>query len=91
MEERLLRRFFDTKWNHGPCPVCQTDAWQVGGEIGEMGMSESYGTDITMASSAYPLYPIFCTNCGYTLLFSALIAGLVPNADTDKPEDEVGP
>jgi predicted nucleic-acid-binding Zn-ribbon protein len=86
MDPRRLHAFIESKWKHGPCPVCQTDSWIVGSEIGEMSMSEIYATDVMAASSVYPLFPIFCTNCGYTLLFNAQIAGLAgPESESESP------
>jgi hypothetical protein len=91
--QRRLQRFIDTKWKHGACPVCESDSWQVGGDIGELPTSDMYATDLVAAGSVYPLYPIFCTTCGYTLLFNAHIAGLVgpeqPQAGEASPEENL--
>lgn len=86
--QRRLERFIETKWKHGACPVCGVDSWQVGNEIAAMAMSEMYASDIMAAMAAYPLFPIFCTNCGYALLFNAQIAGLVGPGATSEAEAE---
>ncbi len=76
--QRRIQAFIATKWKQGQCPVCGVNSWQVAVEMGEMPMSRSAGM-------AYPLFPIFCTNCGYTLLFNAGIAGLLPGTETAEP------
>lgn len=86
-----LARFIETKWKHGECPVCAVNSWQVGTDIGEMSVSDIYASDIVAAGTIYPLFPIFCTNCGYTLLFNAQVAGLVganagPEAEIEREE-----
>jgi predicted nucleic-acid-binding Zn-ribbon protein len=80
--DRRVGAFLKNKWKHGSCPVCQTDGWETATDIAEMATSEIYATDPRASGATYPMFPIFCSNCGYTLLFNALIAGLVgPEAD----------
>jgi hypothetical protein len=74
---RRVQAFIEQKWKQGECPICHTNQWQVGVEIAEMPVHPATST-LSSASLTYPLFPIFCNNCGYTLLFSAGIAGLLP-------------
>lgn len=86
-------QFAEKNWGHGPCPVCATNKWVQGGDIAEMSVSDMFGTDFTAASAVYPMLPIFCENCGYTLLFNTSIAFAQSHdapSEADETDDAVG-
>jgi predicted nucleic-acid-binding Zn-ribbon protein len=72
-QQERLQEWITEKWNHGACPVCGANSYQVGAEIGEIrpiaGLSPGKG--------AYPVVPVNCTNCGYTVLINAIVAGVL--------------
>lgn len=55
------------------CPVCSGDNWATGG-IYEI---RSFHGGLPYGARVYPAAPVTCVNCGYTYLFSAVVAGLV--------------
>ena len=66
--------FIKNKWKHGKCPVCASNAWQIAGDLADLSVSEMHANDISSMGAVYPLLPVFCTVCGYTLLFNSNIA-----------------
>lgn len=55
------------------CPVCGTNDWRIGDDVIEMGPVQSFRT----TGMVYPLIALFCARCGYTILFNAIIGGVV--------------
>lgn len=61
------------------CPVCAGDSWGTS-EIAELRTFHGgylLPRDGEQVSRIYPVAPLFCNNCGYLILFSAITAGLV--------------
>ena len=57
------------------CPVCGNDDWVIIDEVVEM-RAYSEGQPV-ISGSIYPHMAVICVKCGNTLLFNALLAGLV--------------
>jgi hypothetical protein len=76
-EERVrLEAWVAEKWQHGPCPVCNTNDWNINPKIGQIINAA------TMAGgTSYPVLLISCTNCGNTLSINAVIAGVLSGDD----------
>jgi predicted nucleic-acid-binding Zn-ribbon protein len=63
------------------CPICGQDDWLVHDEAVEV---RAFGQGrLAAKGSIFPLLTVLCSNCGHTLFFNALIAGLV------EPPEEV--
>ena len=97
-EQRKTQEWVETKWNHGPCPVCQTNSYSAGDDLTEI-RSFSGGDLVIGSAGVYPLFPVTCNNCGYTLLINALVAGIVSLSDnapsgeavaSDAPDESEG-
>lgn len=58
------------------CQICGTDSWGIGDQIVEIRPSS--------AGSIYPHFFVYCQKCGHTILFNAVIAGLIPTEGTGK-------
>lgn len=59
----------DEKWTKpNTCPICGISEWSVS-EI-------PYVLQQMGGKNAMPLYPVSCTNCGFTILFNAIVTGL---------------
>lgn len=57
------------------CPICENTKWLVGDAAGEVrAMPENARL---VSGSKYPLVLVTCQVCGYTLLFNAIVIGLV--------------
>jgi predicted nucleic-acid-binding Zn-ribbon protein len=86
MDEARRKQFqtwMEKYWRHGPCPVCQMNVYDTG-EVVELRFHIKGGS---RRRTVYPVIPIACRNCGYTLLINAILAGVVrPDPDGD-PDD----
>ena len=61
------------------CPVCQKNSWVVGDELVEM--RPFHGGALVTGGHLYPLFAVTCDVCGHTLLFNAIVAGLVEGSE----------
>lgn len=61
------------KWT-GPktCPICQAEKWSAGPWTSELPGRVEWGG----GGRAFPVVVVTCMNCGYELLFNALVMGL---------------
>jgi predicted nucleic-acid-binding Zn-ribbon protein len=57
------------------CPICGSNDWRVNADVVALLRVEEEGT--VLGGATYPLVLMTCGVCGYTLMFNALIAGLV--------------
>lgn len=69
--------FLRQKWGENrKCPMCDKDVWEVSGKIFEI--REFHGGNLVVGgSSIFPVLPVACTNCGNTVLLSAIMTGFV--------------
>lgn len=57
------------------CAVCDENNWSVGEEVLEL--REFHGGNMVVGNSAIvPITPVTCSNCGNTVLFNPLFAGI---------------
>lgn len=77
------------------CPICHSNDWNIGSKPVEI--REFSGGGLVVGGPVYPLVNVTCNVCGYTLLFNAIVSGLiereekkpVSSAETDQSaEDE---
>ena len=69
-----------SKWANPLCAICHHNDWQLGGLV-EMRPYE--GGTLVVGGAVYPLLQITCGNCAHTVLFNAVVAGLLPRAQGD--------
>lgn len=74
LDQDALSRWFNEKWNHGPCPVCGTDLWTP---LPRLGMIPNLAALAPGATNVVPVLLVSCTNCGYLLAFNALTADVI--------------
>lgn len=69
--------WLNAQWN-GPkiCPICGKNNWTISPELVELRRFEG-GSLVVGGGSVFPLLSVTCTICGNTLLFNAIVAGLV--------------
>lgn len=68
--------WIDEHWTgQKECPICKNSVWFVGDVMGEM--REMHPTKRLISGSLYPMVVVSCRTCGYTLLFNAVVIGLV--------------
>ena len=59
-------------WHGGKaCPLCAANHWSISPEL----------LAIPMARQSVPLAAMTCLDCGYMMLFNAVVAGFVPAKD----------
>ncbi|MFX0204102.1 MAG: hypothetical protein ACFFCW_49015 [Candidatus Hodarchaeota archaeon] len=63
------------------CPICRNNNWNISQNPVEL--REFHGGGLVLGGPIYPLISITCKNCGHTLLFNAITAGLL----TPEPKD----
>lgn len=57
------------------CPVCLANQWQVG-DVSELRRFEGGGL-VVGGGNILPTFPLVCLNCGYTMLFNAVVSGVL--------------
>lgn len=58
------------------CPVCKQNNWSVSSEILELREFHGGSMVIGRSSAVVPIVPVTCSNCGNTVLFNPLVAGI---------------
>lgn len=71
------------------CPICSQMVWTIG-EVAELRSFEGGTLVIGGNSSTYPVVPVICRNCGYTMFINAAISQIVQKSDYQQ-DTEVGP
>ena len=68
--------WLDTHWKGDQlCPICGSNDWWICDEVVEM---KAYNEGRLLAGgSVFPHLAVICPTCGNTLLFNAMLAGLV--------------
>jgi len=72
--EILKKKFDEYKETIKPCPFCDTTKW-----IGPTLINEVWEYNqgkLVVGGSVFPIFPIVCETCGYTMFFNAIIFGL---------------
>jgi hypothetical protein len=59
------------------CAICGVNSWIVGAEFARLPVDPNHATSPFAATGGYSLLPVFCSNCGYAVLFHAGISGLM--------------
>jgi hypothetical protein len=75
-ESKKATEWIQKKWTGSQaCPICRHDDWSVGPVLEIRQYHE--GNLVLGGSAIVPIFPVTCTTCGYTCLFSAILAGLI--------------
>jgi hypothetical protein len=82
-QQQKLNAWLQEKWNGAKlCPICNQDTLALESALAEVGVFVA-GGGIYAGSPSYPCAVLICTNCGYTLLFNAVLSGIVPGTDKE--------
>lgn len=74
-----LQTWLETKWRHGPCPVCQADAWFPAPNLGQI---QNLIPVPPEGGKTVPVVLMACEVCGYIVTINAVGAGiLAPEED----------
>ena len=70
------KAWIDEHWTgSNACPICENVDWTMGDVVGEV--RQLPRNRRLIGAPVYPLVFVTCTTCGYTLLFNAIVVGLV--------------
>lgn len=61
------------------CPLCNNHDWGVASKLFYLGEFDKEGVDLRGAR--FPVLPITCSHCGYTMFISALVAGILDKSE----------
>ena len=76
LDVEKAEEWLNTHWKGDQiCPICGKDDWVIIDEVVEV-RAYSEGRTV-IGGSIYPHMAVICSKCGNTLLFNALLAGLV--------------
>ena len=68
--------FLEEHWQgEKECPVCRSNKWTISEKPAEL--REYERGSLTIGGPVYPLVLVTCRVCGHTLLFNAIIMGIV--------------
>lgn len=89
IDSNKVIEWLSQKWKSPTtCPICKSNNWNVSQRLIEV--REFHGGSLVLGGPVYPLVSVTCTVCGHTLLFNAVVAGLLPMEKTTKPESDKG-
>jgi hypothetical protein len=78
------------KWTNPRCSVCGADAWQIGNTMDATLRDQIPHPDRPPGYfEVYSFVPVFCGNCGYSLLFNAVVLGIVAPSASDFDQQPV--
>jgi hypothetical protein len=84
-----IAKFLNEKWKGQKlCPVCQSNKWGVSDKPVEL--REFTPGAFVVGGPVYPLVSVTCNVCGHTLLFNAIVMGVV-DRDTTTPSEQPAP
>ena len=84
-EASSMLKYLKSKWKDpAPCPMCGHTEWGVESKIFTLPLfgAFAFGSHATVL----PVVPVICKNCGYMLLVSAVVAGLVEGERDEETE-----
>ena len=74
IDPTVFEQWLNRHWKGSKmCPICSTNNWHLGELVVELQPFQQ----MMPGGSVVPLVPLTCLTCGHTLLFNALLAGLV--------------
>lgn len=82
-----LAQWLNQKWVGGiSCPVCKKNDWELYDHLWELRQFNKSG--FFVGGPIIPLGVITCNNCGHTMHFNAIKAGLVSPDKTIEPSKD---
>ena len=75
--EKALAWIEDNWVGKKECAICGNSGWLMGEVVGEMRHLNNSSRWMPNFGSSYPMIVLSCENCGYTLLFNAIVLGLM--------------
>jgi hypothetical protein len=73
--QKRIQEWVETHWKHGPCPVCESNSYTTGA-VAEVPAYNPRSTPFDR-KAVLPVFPAFCTVCGYVIWINAVAANVV--------------
>jgi hypothetical protein len=83
LKQKLDASLGRTLPEHG-CPFCRSSELRIADRIFYMADYDAKG--MVLGGPTIPVVAVICLTCGHTMLFNAVVLGLVPSGDADKKE-----
>jgi hypothetical protein len=81
----VLLAHFTKKWRNRTCPVCGTARWDLQGHI-TLTLADKPGEhQFIVGGPGMPCVAAICQECGNTLLFNLVVAGVVAGGTAPSP------
>ena len=85
-ERAKAEEWLRERLNDGPdCSLCGGREWIICKHLVRVFAGNTKG-DVLVGGASYPKIMLLCKNCGNTLLFNALFAGIIEQLDSPKNE-----
>ena len=65
-----VTKWMEDHWQHGPCPVCQSDTWEAEARLFAMPRLPPF------VGVFRAVFPVRCKTCSYMVLINAKSAGI---------------
>ena len=76
-ENTQVTQWFQDHWKFQPkCPISGDNNWRIGERVVDLVSHQEVSIALT-----YPKVPVMCMTCGYTLLFNAVVMGIVEEVE----------
>lgn len=74
-QKQRIEKWVEEKWEGSkPCPVCNTNDWNVSGNPAYVSVGSPDGE--MFLGDNFPFFVILCKNCGYTFFVNAILADI---------------
>ena len=85
-ERAVVAAWINQKWDQRPklCPVSGETTWVIGRHIVA---PVTQGVSGLTGGATYPLVQLICRDCAYTMLFNAVMIGII-SGDTESTEEQ---
>ena len=78
LDTKKVNAWLDEHWKgNRACPICQDNHWGVGADLVEIRNFHGKSRLNPGPEAIYPLVAVVCDTCSYTMLFNAILIGLV--------------
>lgn len=77
VNQAKLLRVLNTKWGNSKCPMCHNGSLNANDIVYELREFNNGNIVLSGEQKIWPVVPVTCNNCGYTLFVNAKIADVM--------------
>ncbi|MFJ6427519.1 hypothetical protein [Microbacterium maritypicum] len=82
-QKTAIQAWLNERWQNAQCPVCGTVGWTASDVL----QIPAYGFTWQSEIRVTPVSSVMCIECGYTMFFNAIRAGIIDPADEGLASD----